>query len=168
MNEPILIHALADTARLLAAPDAGPETLERALKDLSQRVGARITAVEDGTLVFVWSDDRDQELRAAFEQALTQLVKLARGGFGRPGGILDRDSFLHELERCASAARWRDKQLALCVFEVDGMTLGPGIDETRLVESVGSAARASVRSGGSGWPPGGGAVCAVVPESRHV
>ncbi|MDX6494482.1 MAG: hypothetical protein QOE17_468, partial [Gaiellales bacterium] len=41
---------------------------------------------------------------------------------------------------------WRDKQLALCVFEVDGMTLGPGIDETRLVERVGSAARESVRS----------------------
>jgi GGDEF domain-containing protein len=146
MTEPTLIHALADTGRLLAAPDAGPETLERALGDLSQTVGVQITTVEDGALVFVWPDECDHELRGAFEQALTQLVKLARGGFGRPAGILDRDSFLHELERCASAARWRDKQLALCVFEVDGMTLGPGIDETRLVERVGSAARESVRS----------------------
>src|SRR2546425_3291674 len=146
MTEPTLIHVLADTARLLAAPDAGPDTLERALTDVSQRSGATIAVGEDGALAFSWSDEGDQELRTAFEQALIQLVNVARGAFGRPGGILDRDSFLHELERCASAARWRDKQLALCVFEVEGMTLGPGIDETRLVESVGSAARESVRS----------------------
>jgi GGDEF domain-containing protein len=146
MTESTLIHVLADTARLLAAPDAGPDTLEQALTDVSRRTGATITIGEDGALTFSWSDERDQELRTAFEQGLIQLVRLARGAFGRPGGILDRDSFLHELERCASAARWRDKQLALCVFEVEGMTLGPGIDETRLVETVGSAARESVRS----------------------
>ena len=146
MSELTLIHALADTARLLAAPDAGPETLAHVLADVSQRTGAQITAAEDGALAFSWPDEGDRELRAAFEQALIQLVNLARGAFGRPGGILDRESFLHELERCASAARWRDKQLALCVFEVEGMTLGPGVDETRLVESVGSAARGSVRS----------------------
>ena len=40
MTEPTLIHVLADTARLLAAQDAGLETLERALGDVSQRVGA--------------------------------------------------------------------------------------------------------------------------------
>jgi GGDEF domain-containing protein len=33
------------------------------------------------------------------------------------------------------------------VFEVDGMLLGPGIDESRLVELVGSAARRAVRQG---------------------
>lgn len=146
MTESTLIHALADTARLLAAPDAGPETLQTALTDLSERTGVQITVADDGALAFSWPDEGDNDLRAAFEQALIQLVNLARGAFGRPGGILDRDSFLHELERCASAARWRDKQLALCVFEVEGMTLGPGIDETRLVERVGSAARESVRS----------------------
>ena len=116
MTEPTLIHALADTARLLAAPDAGPETLEAALTDVSQRTGVRITLAEDGALAFGWPGEGDPQLRAAFEQALIELVNLARGAFGRPGGILDRDSFLHELERCASAARWRDKQLALCVF----------------------------------------------------
>src|SRR5436190_22273579 len=136
MTESTLIHVLADTARLLAAPDAGPDTLEQALTDVSRRTGATITVGEDGALTFSWSDERDQELRAAFEQGLIQLVRLARGAFGRPGGILDRDSFLHELERCASAARWRDRQLALCVYEVEGMMLGPGIDETRLVETV--------------------------------
>src|SRR5438876_1159635 len=109
MTEPTLIHALADAARLMAAPDAGLDTLERALTDVSQRTGATITVGEDGALAFSWPDERDNELRAAFEQGLIQLVNLARGAFGRPGGILDRDSFLHELERCASAARWRDK-----------------------------------------------------------
>jgi GGDEF domain-containing protein len=147
MTESTLIHALADTARLLAAPDAGLETLQKALMDVSQRTGVQITVADDGGLAFGWPDDEgDKELRAAFEQGLIQLVNLAKGAFGRPGGILDRDGFLHELERCASAARWRDKQLALCVFEVEGMTLGPGIDETPLVERVGSAARESVRS----------------------
>jgi len=155
MTEPTLIHALADTARLLAAPDAGAETLERALTNVSQRTGVRITVGEDGALAFGWPGEGDPQLRAAFEQALVQLITLARGAFGRPGGILDRDSFLHELERCASAARWRDRQLALCVFEVEGMTLGPGIDETRLVETVGSAARESVRSADLvGFAPG--------------
>ncbi len=146
MTEPTLIHVLADTARLLAAPGAGPEALERALANVSERAGVTISEDEHGELSFIWPDGTDQPLRLAFESALSELVALARGAFGRASGILDHDSFLHELERCASAARWRDRQLALCVFDVDGMTLGPGIDETRLVESVGAAARGSVRS----------------------
>jgi GGDEF domain-containing protein len=146
MTEPTLIHVIADAARLLAVPGAGPEALERALADASQRAGVTITTDQDGRLSFSWPEPGDEQLRLAFEHAFTELVTLARGVFGRASGILDRDSFLHELERCASAARWRDRQLALCVFDVDGMTLGPGIDETRLVESVGAAARESVRS----------------------
>jgi len=147
MTEPTLIHVLADTAGLLAASNAGPETVDRALAEVCARVDVQISVDAEGVLAFAWPDAGDQQLRSAFEHALSQLVTLARGSFGRSGDdILDRDAFLHELDRCASAARWRDKQLALCVFDVEGMTLGPGIDETPLVESVGAAARDSVRS----------------------
>jgi GGDEF domain-containing protein len=147
MTEPTLILVLADVAGLLAAPDAGFETLEQAIEQASRRAGAEIAMSDAGELTYGWPDTGDEQLRSAFEAGLSQLVLLARGSFTRAeAGILDRHGFLHELERCASAARWRDKQLALCVFDVDGMTLGPGIDETRLVESVGAAARGSVRS----------------------
>jgi GGDEF domain-containing protein len=147
MTEPTLILVLADVAGLLTAPDAGFDTLEQALEQASQRAGVEIVMSDAGELTFGWRDAGDDQLRGAFEAGLQQLVLLARGSFSRAeAGILDRHGFLHELDRCASAARWRDKQLALCVFEVDGMTLGPGIDETRLVESVGAAARGAVRS----------------------
>src|SRR3954453_18268076 len=107
MTEPTLIQVLADTARVLAAADAGPDTLDQALRDVSERSGAQITAGDDGSLSFAWPDQGEPQLRLAFEQALTQLVELARGAFGRATGILDRDGFLHELGRCAAAARWR-------------------------------------------------------------
>jgi GGDEF domain-containing protein len=147
MTEPTLILVLADVAALLALPDASFETLEQALERASERAGVEITMSDAGELAFAWRETGDEQLRSAFEAALSQMALLARGSFSRAeAGILDRHGFLHELERCASAARWRDKQLALCVFEVDGMTLGPGTDETRLVESVGTAARGAVRS----------------------
>jgi GGDEF domain-containing protein len=147
MSEPTLITVLADAAAALAAPDAGLDTVHATLAEAQLKTGVAITVDDDGVLTFTWPDSAEHEPRAEFERALGHLVTLARGSFGRAGdGILDRDGFLHELDRCASAARWRDKQLALCVFEVEGMTLGPGTDETGLVASVGSAARASVRS----------------------
>ncbi len=147
MSESNLITVLADAAAALAAPDADLETLQATLAAAQVQTGVAIAVDDEGGLTFTWPEPGDDQPRADFERALGHMVTLARGSFGRAGGgILDNDGFLHELDRCASAARWRDKQLALCVFEVEGMTLGPGTDESGLVASVGSAARASVRS----------------------
>jgi GGDEF domain-containing protein len=143
------MRALAAAARTVAEPGAGDDALARALTELAEATGIGASFTSEQELQVRWPKcEADHELRAAFEQALGDLLLLAREAIARSGATtLDAPSFLRELERCASAARWRDKRLALCVFDVDGLILGPGTDETRLVELVGAAARGSVRQG---------------------
>jgi len=149
MDQPSLMRALAAAARTVAEPGAGEDALDLALAGLAEATGISASFALEQELQVRWpACDVDAELRSAFEQALGDLMLLAREAIARAGATtLDAPSFLRELERCASAARWRDKRLALCVFDVDGLILGPGTDETRLVELVGTAARGSVRQG---------------------
>ncbi len=147
MSDPVLMRIIARAAGALAAPDAGERTLADVLVDLRAETGAEASFDEEQRLVLRWPDGGGPE-RDDFEQALGHLIALAREVIGRHAdGILDPQAFLAELDRCASAARWRDRRLALCVFDVDGMLLGPGIDESRLVDLAGAAARRAVRQG---------------------
>jgi GGDEF domain-containing protein len=143
------MHVIASATRALAAPGATDDTLAEVLAEVRVQTGAEASFDQEQRLVLSWPDGAaDDGSRAAFEQALSDLVGLARDVIGRRSdSTLDPQGFLAELERCASAARWRDRRLGLCVFDVDGMILGPGIDETRLVELVGAAARRAVRQG---------------------
>ena len=147
MNDPVLMRVIAQAAGALAAPDADERTLVEVLVDVRAETGAEASFDDEQRLQLRWPDGGGAE-RDDFEQALGHLCALAREAIGRQSdGILDPQAFLTELERCASAARWRDRRLAICVFDVEGMLLGPGIDESRLVELVGSAARRAVRQG---------------------
>jgi GGDEF domain-containing protein len=148
MTESQLIHALATAARRLSSPGASPETVDEALEELSATAGVDCL-LTDGRLDLRWRGGEEaEELRAAFEEALAALVVLAREAQARPADdVLDAHAFQHELLRCASAARWRDKRLAIAVFEVEGMSLGPGIDGRATIDIVGAAARSAVRQG---------------------
>jgi GGDEF domain-containing protein len=141
------MRVIAEAARALAAPEADERTLADVLVEVRARTGAEASFDDEQRLVLRWPDgggaDRDD-----FEHALGSMLALARESIGRQSdGILDPQALLAELERCASAARWRDRRLAICVFDVEGLLLGPGIDESRLVDLVGSAARRAVRQG---------------------
>src|SRR5438034_111802 len=94
MTEPTLIHALADTARLLAAPDAGAETLERALTNVSQRTGVGSAARESvrsadlvghlgaGRFALLFPRAGTFEARAAFRRVRDALVGVEYEGSG--------------------------------------------------------------------------------------
>ena len=60
--------------------------------------------------------------------------------------LLDARGFAAELERVTAAARWRGHDASLAVFDVDGLALGPGVDESEMVAHVGALARSAVRS----------------------
>jgi GGDEF domain-containing protein len=148
MDELSLIQVIAQVARELAAPEAGEEALEAALVHVREQTGAEVSFDEEQRVAVRWPAGGGDAAQVAFELALGDVLVLAREAIGRDGDVtLGPQSFLAELERCASAARWRDRQLSLCVFDVEGLTLGPGIDESRLVELVGATARRSVRQG---------------------
>jgi len=148
MDEPTLIQVIAQVARELAAPEAEAEALEAALVHVREQTGAEVSFDEEQRVVVRWPAGGGDAAQVAFEQALGDVLALARDAIARDGDVtLGPQNFLAELERCASAARWRDRQLSLCVFDVEGLTLGPGIDESRLVELVGATARRSVRQG---------------------
>jgi GGDEF domain-containing protein len=143
-----LIEVIARAARRLASPDADRDTISAVLAEVRECTGGEASFDAEQLLVVRWPDGGGDQNRVAFEQALGDLIVLAREALGRSDDVtLDPQSFLAELERCASAARWRDRRLSLCVFDVEGLTLGPGVDETRLVDLVGAAAGRSVRQG---------------------
>ena len=148
MDEPNLIQVIAQVARELAAPETGEEAFEAALMHVREQTGAEVSFDEEQRVVVRWPSGGGDAAQLAFEQALGDVLSLAREAIGRDGDVtLNPQSFLAELERCSSAARWRDRQLSLCVFDVEGLILGPGIDESRLVDLVGATASRSVRQG---------------------
>jgi hypothetical protein len=148
MDELSLLRALADVARSLGADGDRSGGMHETLAEPLAGVGAEAAFDEAGGVSLRWLDGRVDETRVAFEVALNHVAALSRqAALAQGPGTLDPAGFLSELERCASAARWRDGRLSLCVFDVAGLTLGPGVDETRLVELVGTAARGSVRQG---------------------
>jgi hypothetical protein len=159
------MQVMARAARALAAPDAGEDVLAEVLADVRTQTGAEAAFDQEQRLVLRWPDGGD-EIRAAFAQALGDLLSLARAAIDRHSdATLDPPAFLAELERCASAARWRDGRLGLCVFEVEGMILGPGVDESRLVDLVGAAARRAVRQGDVVGHLGAGRFALLLPRA---
>jgi GGDEF domain-containing protein len=146
MTESQLIHALAAAARRLSQPGAAAEIIDDALLELRSTAGVDCV-LTDGGVDVRWPDDAPAEPRGAFEEAVDALVGLAREAHGRDQTVLDGHAFELELRRCTSAARWRDKRVSVAVFEVEGISLGPGIDGTRVVDLVGAAARTALRHG---------------------
>jgi hypothetical protein len=147
MTEPQLIHALAAATRRLSQPGVSLNAIDQALAELGSAAGIDCV-LTDGRLDMRWPEGASGEIREAFEEAVSALVALAREAHSREAdGVLDAQAFDHELNRCASAARWRDKRLALAVFEVEGLCLCPGVDGSHIVELVGAAARGAVRQG---------------------
>lgn len=146
MTELELIVLLAETARELAAPDAPPDALAAAAARVSERTGLEVDLQR-------LADPRPQDVsgmsaaEVAFLDALGSVAALAASRSGAGDVLLDSPGFDHELERLAVAARWRGQNLAVAVFDVLGMALGPGVDEGALVAHVGAVCRSVVRAG---------------------
>jgi prepilin-type processing-associated H-X9-DG protein len=147
VTEPTLMHVLANAAQTLAASDAPEGSIERLLSSIGRQLGGVGTIVWcDGHVTVTWHDGDHGDGRQAFADTLAALVDLAGRAQARgPASILDAQSFAGALDRVAAGARWRGARMALAVFELDGMLLGPGIDESLLVGTVGKAARHVVR-----------------------
>jgi|tagenome__1003787_1003787.scaffolds.fasta_scaffold20986418_4 GGDEF domain-containing protein len=147
VTDPALMQLLAGAAQTLAASDAPELTVERVLASIDRELGWTATVERDqATIAVTWHDGAHSAGREAFSEALTALVELAgRAQPYGPGAVLDAQSFAAALDRISAGARWRGARMALAVFEVDGMLLGPGIDESTMVETVGQAARRAVR-----------------------
>jgi GGDEF domain-containing protein len=147
VSDPALIHVLANAARTLAASDAPEGSMERLLTSIDRELGNAATiGRQDGTVTVTWHDDDHGEGRQAFAETLAALIELAGRARERElTSILDAQSFAGALDRVAAGARWRGARMAIAVFELDGMLLGPGIDESVLVGTDGQAARRVVR-----------------------
>jgi hypothetical protein len=147
VTDPALMQLLANAAQTLAASDAPELAVERLVASIDRELGWTATIErEDGTISVTWHDAHHSPGRDAFAEALTGLFELA--GRAQPHGpeaVLDAQSFAGALDRIAAGARWRGARMALAVFEVEGMLLGPGIDESVMVSTVGQAARRVVR-----------------------
>jgi GGDEF domain-containing protein len=83
----------------------------------------------------------------AFVSVLADCARLALAAGGAAAGrTLDAHGFSLELERAASMARWRNQTLAVAVFEVTGLEMGPGmIDQFDVVSDVGALTLSAVR-----------------------
>jgi hypothetical protein len=148
MDESSMLRALADIVRGLAGPEGPSAPAADVLAEPLQRIGAEADVDTGGTIALRWLDGGMDDGRAAFESVVNDIAEVSRQAAARhAGATLDPAAFRSEVARCAAAARWRDGRLSLCVFEIEGLMLGPGVDETRLVELVGEAARGSVRQG---------------------
>jgi GGDEF domain-containing protein len=148
VTEPVLIHVLANAAQALATSDAPEASIEQLLASIDGQLGSAASVGRlDGAVTVTWHDGHPGEDRRAFADTLAALIELAGRARERElTSILDAQSFAGALDRVAAGARWRGARMAIAVFELDGMLLGPGIDESLLVETVGQAARRVVRS----------------------
>jgi hypothetical protein len=147
MGDPALMQLLASATQTLAVSDTPELSIERLIASIGRELGGTATIDRQaGTLAITWRDGDRSAARGAFAEALTALFQLAvRTQPGASGALLDAQSFAGSLDRIAAGARWRGARMAIAVFEVDGMLLGPGIDESQMVETVGQAARGVVR-----------------------
>ena len=147
MTDAVLMQLLAGAARTLAAADTPETSIERLLNSIDGELGETATVARvDGTVDIAWNDGAHSASRDAFVEGLTALAELAVRSQSRvQADILDAGGFASALDRVAAGARWRGARMAIAVFEVEGMLLGPGIDESLLVSTVGQAARRVVR-----------------------
>lgn len=144
-----LIDILCRAAAALGAPQVDADVIDRVLASVPAEAGIACTLrLERGTLAAEWQSPPTRR-EEAFVDALGHCVALAvAAGATAPAAMLGGDAFILELDRAVAAARWRAEPLALCVFAVDGLELGPGpIDQRDLIEHVGDLAKHAVRHG---------------------
>ena len=146
MSDARLLRILAQASAALAAPDADPGVIERLLESVPGQAGLDCTLrLAAGGVVADW-DGAPDSTQEAFVDALAGCVSLAVAAHRRGSSeLLDPPGFVDQVDRAIAAARWRSTRLALTVFDVDGLALGPGIDESEMVTLVGEAARSVVR-----------------------
>ncbi len=143
-----LMQILARVAAALAAPGAAPpDEVERLLETIPAEAGLDCSlAVVDGSLRVTWNT-APTPVQEAFVAVLSECVTLAGAASDRARyALLDSEGFAAEAGRMAVAARWRSQDASLAVFEVDGIMLGPGVDESEMIAHVGALARSVVRS----------------------
>jgi GGDEF domain-containing protein len=147
MQDVRLIEILSDAAAALAAPDASPDVVERVLADACARAGIPCTMrTTSSGIDFDWRRTPGRRDHA-FVSVLADCARLALAAGGAAAGrTLDAHGFSLELERAASMARWRNQTLAVAVFEVTGLEMGPGmIDQFDVVSDVGALTLSAVR-----------------------
>ena len=147
MQDVRLIEILSDAAAALAAPDASPDVVERVLADACARAGIPCTMrTTSSGIDFDWRRTPGRRDHA-FVSVLADCARLGLAAGGASAGrTLDAHGFSLELERAASMARWRNQTLAVAVFEVTGLEMGPGmIDQFDVVSDVGALALSAVR-----------------------
>jgi GGDEF domain-containing protein len=143
----ILIDALSRAAAALAAPHADAAVIDRILASVPSEGGlpCGLRMAPEG-LVADWdaAPTREQE---SFVDALGHCVALAlAAGVAGDEVLLDNGAFVVELERTVATARWRSQSLAVTVFTVHGLELGPrAVDQRDLILHVGALARSAVR-----------------------
>lgn len=143
----ILIEVLSRAAAALAAPQADAGVIDRILASAPGEAGlpCSLRMAPEG-LVADWDGEpsRDQE---SFVDALGHCVALAlAAGVAGDEVLLDSGAFAVELERAVATARWRTQAVAIAVFTVHGMELGPRtVDQRDLILHVGALARSAVR-----------------------
>jgi GGDEF domain-containing protein len=147
MREHRLIEILSGAAAALTAPEADPETIEHVLADAVARAAVPCTLRLTSYGVDIDCSRPPGRLELAFLSVLSDCAKLALAAVGASAGrTLDGHGFGLELERSAAIARWRGQPLAVAVFEVEGLEMGPGmIDQADVVAEVGTLALGAVR-----------------------
>ena len=146
MSDLDLMRVLAAAIAALAAPDADPGVLDRVFENLPAQAGleCRMGLAPEGLQVD-WQTPPTAS-QEAFADALGQAVQLAVAAAGQESpGVLDPAGFAAAVERGVAAARWRGGRVSIAVFDVYGLLLGPGIDESGMIARVGSLARSAVR-----------------------
>ncbi|HEU0194367.1 MAG TPA: hypothetical protein VFQ71_09225 [Gaiellales bacterium] len=146
MSDLDLMRVLAAATAALAAPDADPGVLDRVLANVPAQAGlaCRMRLAPDG-LRIDWQRP-PTEPQEAFADVLAQVVQLAVAAAGQESpGVVDPAGFAAAVERGVAAARWRGGRVSIAIFDVYGLLLGPGIDESGVIARVGSLARSAVR-----------------------
>ncbi len=139
-----LMQMLARSAAAMSDPAEVQRLLHTVPADAGLDCELRLSA--DGVLQVTWHSPPEPE-QSAFIEALAACVALAGLASTRAGSsLLDARAFSAELNRVTGAARWRDHEAAVAVFDVDGLAHGPGVDESEMVAHVGALARSAVRS----------------------
>jgi GGDEF domain-containing protein len=147
MRELRLIEILSEAAAALAAPDVDAQEVERVLADAVARAAVPCTLRPTATGIEIDCRRTPGRIELAFVTVLSDCAKLALAAAGVAAGLtLDAHGFAIELERAASVARWRSQPLAVAVFELNGLEMGPGmIDQADIVGQIGALALSAVR-----------------------
>jgi GGDEF domain-containing protein len=147
MRELRLIEILAEAAAALTAPEADAREVERVLADAVARAAVPCTLRPTATGIEIDCRRTPGRTELAFVAVLSDCAKLALAAAGVSAGLtLDAHGFAIELERAASVARWRGQSLAVAVFELNGLEMGPGmIDQADVVGQIGALALSAVR-----------------------